>query len=489
MCAEDAGGPCLFELTLGGLRLFECSFGCRACLPNEEFLHSYVGEALALRYGVQKNPHQCHGRPFTNIGDCVSIRWIMFYSGNNPVIKRIQLELMGWWMTIVHRPRRMNIPPDYFSKMGTEFHFDPLLDQYRKIAEENKKSSPPTATGSIILGKNLPKLCGIRQRTNPPAQAAESCHLAMASYETLSNATLTVIPVSFGQAAPGKPSKTLNQSACGLAAFQLLQQSWVIYGFTSGHFFTSCKSVCENITVHLAADTNERGRSFLKTFGKVNTVVSSAIELLQQIRTMNYTLPTQGYFISGQYTLDKTRQLDFLKVQSTIIDELRSRNQMQTFILHLPPPYQRTVIKQFEKSLTNWSITSKFVEYTAFGDCIDDISTILIGIHSGITGAPIEVSIIRPPQIPTCIEDNIYKPFDDDTFVMSHHPVASEEEADDDKFEIKPLSPTPASPLSSIIKYHLIRKGDHPAALVGTNVYSRSGTAPPLNPYNFNPFH
>jgi hypothetical protein len=121
--------------------------------------------------------------------------------------------------------------------------------------------------------------------------------------------------------------------------------------------------------------------------------------------------------------------------------------------------------------------------------CINDSSTILIGIHTGITGAPIEVSIIRAPQIPTCIEDNIYKPFDDDKFVMSHHPVASEEEADDEKFEIKPSSPTPASPLSCIIKYHLIRKGDHPAALVGTNVCSRSGTAPPLNPYNFNPFH
>jgi hypothetical protein len=72
---------------------------------------------------------------------------------------------------------------------------------------------------------------------------------------------------------------------------------------------------------------------------------------------------------------------------------------------------------------------------------------------------------------------------------MSQHPFASDEEADDDKFEIKQSPPTPATPLSSLIKYHLIRKVDHPAALVGTNVYSHNGTAPPLNPYNFNPFH
>jgi hypothetical protein len=98
-----------------------------------------------------------------------------------------------------------------------------------------------------------------------------------------------LIPVSFGQAHPSKPSKLLNQTACGLAAFQPLQQNWIVYGFTSGHFFMSCKSLYENITVHLAADTNKRGRSFLKSFGKVHTVVSSAIELLQQVRT-SYTL-------------------------------------------------------------------------------------------------------------------------------------------------------------------------------------------------------
>jgi hypothetical protein len=165
--------------------------------------------------------------------------------------------------------------------------------------------------------------------------------------------------------------------------------------------------------------------------------------------------------------------MDFLKAQeSTIIDELCSRNQLQTFILHLPSPYHRTVIKQFEKSLTDWSITSEFVEYTTFGDCVDANGTILIGIHTGITGSRIKLPIIRPPQIPTCLEDHIYKPFDDDKFAMSQHPSASDEEADDDKFEIKQLPLTPATPLSSRIKYHLVRKDDQPAALVGTSVYS-----------------
>jgi hypothetical protein len=156
----------------------------------------------------------------------------MFYSGPNPVIKRIQLELMSWWMTIVYRPRQMNIPPGYFSKIGMEFHFDPLLDQYRKIAEGNQAINPPTATGSNIIDENLPNFRGVRN-TSPAARATKTCHLSMASYKTISNATLTIIPVSFCQAAPTKQSKSLNQSACGLAAFQLLQQHWILSNHTS----------------------------------------------------------------------------------------------------------------------------------------------------------------------------------------------------------------------------------------------------------------
>jgi hypothetical protein len=46
---ENAGGPCEFDLTLGGLRLFPCAFGGRICRGPERYLHSYLGEATALK--------------------------------------------------------------------------------------------------------------------------------------------------------------------------------------------------------------------------------------------------------------------------------------------------------------------------------------------------------------------------------------------------------------------------------------------------------
>jgi hypothetical protein len=187
-----------------------------------------------------------------------------------------------------------------FLQNGNIIPFRPPSGQISQNCRRKSKNQP-TNTNWINHKRRKPSQL---PRHLVKAAATASSHLSITRYKSLSNATLTVIPMSFGQANPDKPSKLLNQSACGLAAFQLLQQHWIVYGFTSGHFFTSCQYICEHITVHLAADTNERGRSFLKSFGKVTTFVNSAIELLQQIRT-SYTLSTQGYFISGQHTLEK----------------------------------------------------------------------------------------------------------------------------------------------------------------------------------------
>jgi hypothetical protein len=496
MAEEDAGGVCKFDLTIHGLRLFPCSFGSRTCHPNEEFLHSYVGEAKALQYGVKKNHHLCYGRPFTNIGDCVGIRWIMFYNGSNPVIKRIQLELMGWWMTIVHRPRRMNIAPDYFSKLGNEFHFDPLLNKYQRIAAENQNHHPPEATGTSINDQNLPNFRGTRTTPSMPQEApaatlgqapSASTHLALAAYESLDTASITNVPINFGSETEAIRIKSLHQSTCCNAAFQLLNQNWIVYGFNSGHFFKSCHEASETINVTMAADPDEKGRSFFKSFGKVPIIHSSSIDLLHEIRT-KYSTPTQGYFISGPQTFEEKYQIDFLTIQSTIIQELRSKCQLQAFVVHLPPQFSRAVIKRFGKSIPEWSLSEEHVEFNTFGDCIDSSANIVFGIHTGVTGKSINVPFIRPPQTPTCIEDHIYKPFDDDKFTMSRHPSASPEETEDDDFSIKIPTPHASTIFGHHIQYHLIRKSDTPATLVGTKVCHRSGSAPPLEQPNFNPF-
>ena len=151
MKREDAGGPCEFDLTKSGLRLFSCAFGSRKCQSNETFLHSYVGEAKAMQFGIHKNAHILYGRPFTHIGDCRGCKFILSYDGPNHVIKRLQLEFMGWWMTLVHRNRNMNEAANYFSYLGADLEYDPLLSQYLKLTDDYRRRHPPAASGNDIL--------------------------------------------------------------------------------------------------------------------------------------------------------------------------------------------------------------------------------------------------------------------------------------------------------------------------------------------------
>jgi hypothetical protein len=391
-------------------------------------------------------------------------------------------------MTVVHRSRRMNIAPDYFSKLGAEFHFDPLLNKYLKIAESNRTDDPPTATGPNIQDENLPNFRGTRPATTAnPSRSAHS-NLVFAKYESINNATITNVPINFGVDDNNAPTKTFHQSACGHAAFQLLNQTWVLYGFTSGHFFSTTKSLAENIKVHLAADPNKRGRAFLDSFGHVNTILPSAVDLLHHIRT-KYRLETQGYFISAPITLESDRQLDFIKIQATIIDALRSHTSLQAFILHIPNACDPSTIKRFAYSIPHWTSTNEHIEFTEFGDSIDTSGTILFGIHTGVTGSSININFIRPPKTESKLADHIYKPFNDDKYIMSNQSSASDDEGATDHFEIRPATPTSVGPNNSIVHFHLIRKNSNPPSLVGTNIYSIDGPTPPLDPHNFNPFH
>ena len=234
MHREDAGGSCEFDLTLKGLRLLPCAFGSRMCCGPEIYFHSYYGEAMALRFGINKNRHILYGRPFTNIGDCIALRWIMYYTGDNPVINRIQMELMSWWFTIVHRPNRLVIDTDYFSRLAADIHIDPLLTQYFKISEEMYTSHPPPANSTHVENENLPNYRGRRTGAESielgPDTVAHLTTIDIEPHESPSTLSLTNVPISFVHHKVTKKAK-LHHTARVATAYQLLQHDWAPFSF------------------------------------------------------------------------------------------------------------------------------------------------------------------------------------------------------------------------------------------------------------------
>jgi len=170
MAAEDAGGPCQFELTISGnLRLYPIAFGYRKCVGNEIHFHSHPGEATAAAYATSKNRYLLWGRPFTLITDCYALLWILNYQDDNPAVRRLQLELLGLWFPVVHRSNKLNVDPDYWSRVGQDLHFDPLLSKYEtycRIMEEKHGASH-----SPVIGRD--QLPGRRRRSASPIPLGE----------------------------------------------------------------------------------------------------------------------------------------------------------------------------------------------------------------------------------------------------------------------------------------------------------------------------
>lgn len=147
MKREIDGGECEFLKNAKDIgappRLRPICMGSRKNKGYELRLHSHLGEAFALDYSINCCRLYCWGFRFTNIGDCYSLKFLMTYEGNNPVILRIQQRLLLWAVDIVHRTRDFNTYSDYMSKLAINARFDPLLARYLLHAAELRDKYPP----------------------------------------------------------------------------------------------------------------------------------------------------------------------------------------------------------------------------------------------------------------------------------------------------------------------------------------------------------
>ena len=69
----------------------------------------------------------CFGQRFTWVTDCYAIKFILSYDGCNPSILRLQMRLMCWDMDINHRNDTFLTDADYWSCLGVDLCFNPLL--------------------------------------------------------------------------------------------------------------------------------------------------------------------------------------------------------------------------------------------------------------------------------------------------------------------------------------------------------------------------
>ena len=82
--------------------------------------------------------HLTFGMRFAWVTDCYAIRFILSYDGPNPAIIRLQMRIMCFDTDIYHRNGDWLGDADYWSRLGTDLCFDPLLKEYTEQALQYK---------------------------------------------------------------------------------------------------------------------------------------------------------------------------------------------------------------------------------------------------------------------------------------------------------------------------------------------------------------
>ena len=147
MHKETAGGTCTFDLTLSGLRLHPISFISRRTSDPERSYHSYVGEACAGIWAIEKFRPYLFGKAFTWLTDCSGLR--KFFEGEDipsHMIQRWRMQLLRYDFTIVHRPGRMMFECDLLSRYNTET---------AKWREPNEVAAQPKVDTQALLTTTL----------------------------------------------------------------------------------------------------------------------------------------------------------------------------------------------------------------------------------------------------------------------------------------------------------------------------------------------
>lgn len=504
MRREMEGGPCEFMLPPTELQLHPIAFGSRRTRGNEKILHSHLGEMYAGDWAINKCSHYCFGLQFTWVTDGWGVRFIFTYDGSNGPILRLQMRLMCWNCTVVHRPGTLMISPDYFSRLGADLCFDPFLKDYVQRVAAIKAADPAVST-LPIKPENMP---GYRQKRSssasapPDSPAAPSVDIAAANilseiYLADSNGhggVLSNVPIQFGCFGVDVDLTTVYKSAplynndLVFAARVITHFQWAIYSFNSGHFAATSLTQALPFRVVLAADAFSEGRALLKEFAQCPLILNGAKELYDHVRKSGDTSKLDGYLIHSHRFPTSASTRTFWQLQASIISEMRKIRNLSLFVAFVHLDHDGRPVGLFAKALQSqgWVISDTFVYFPDFGDSVAGSSRLIIGVHSETdsTVSPINIPT-PPPTTPAPIQRYLWAPFNKMEYAVSLSP-SSDRFNNDDSFTKMTQSEPKAPPSSSHssyprVLYCLHNTGTDESIQSGSQVYSVHNVCPPFN--------
>eukprot|EP00978_Attheya_sp_CCMP212_P042844 scaffold268628_cov24-Attheya_sp.AAC.1 len=176
----------------------------------------------------------------------------MDYKGHNHAVRRLQMELYGYWWMMANRPGRMLADGDCMSRLSEDLRIDPLLKDYLSFARQSYIDNPPAA--GELLDQNMP---GRRTKLTKPETTPEISEVHFASVTNefqpikirdefkYSFGKYQNVPVVFSTNLVIQPRTNKNLAYIGETASVLKTSSWCLFQPYYGHFL---QAACQNAT-------------------------------------------------------------------------------------------------------------------------------------------------------------------------------------------------------------------------------------------------
>ena len=438
---EIAGGECKFDLTLKGLRLLPIAFGSRKTVGNEKHFHSFPGEALCAVWAILKNRHFLWGKEFTLLTDCRALLWITNYDGHNHAVKRLQLELHGYYFTVSHRPGRMMEDANYLSRLHQETSIDPLLRDYLSFARQAYSSNTPP-TSDEIDDDNLPgRRKKAKHTTTSTTDSADinsnfaMLHMDHILYQEIeiptgnpSHTALSIqnIPVSFSSDIPYEKQKNIKQSYnqyCASTAVNLNSFSWCLVEPKFGHWLDACRNHSIPFICPIAIESSQACRNTLQMRHSVPYIFSTIQHAIDSIRTA-IRFHIQGFYstFSKEYILHQSFQIR-LNMHLELLKILHQHCylKMAIFEFHHEPPCSLLTKFQADLLKLGWKCEKSYLKYNYFSDHITGAITILTCSHRSFYNSSADIpsfDIVKQPIQPIQLSEKLITKFNTIEFAL-----------------------------------------------------------------------
>ncbi len=330
------------------------------------------------------------------------------------------MHFMCWDMEIEHRNDDWLTDADYFSRLGANLCYDPLLYDYIEQVNALRQKNP-SPSKLPMEPENMPYFRGPRVNTpshyaatlDPPADASKKHPSALqilyaAQSPKCGLQHLSNWPVSFGlftsaACTTATGTRSLYNSDLTAAASMLARFDWAIYGFNSGHFVSSVMERGIQINVVLSSDPFANRRALFKQFTKCPTILSSALALLDHVRGSGITSKLTGYMIhSHPYTTSKPTTC-FWDIQASIVTQLWLIRLLSIVLAFVHPDHDsRAVSNGFLQCLRKdgWVCSDTVVSYPDFGDSVSGSCHLIAAVHSNTKPSCKPIEFKTPPPTP-----------------------------------------------------------------------------------------